>query len=113
MKMDVCWFTCNGSPPCAWPIDIVEVLFMGQGPVLPGSKNEEKTETKNAVIRIAEKATEWHARPVRRELGSWCDGYIIIRGTWCEPLSVELLNALNSRLVDIHRQQRSAEKGEP
>jgi hypothetical protein len=35
-------------------------------------------------------------------LGKWCGSYITIRGTWCERLSVELVQRLNVRLAEMH-----------
>ncbi len=37
---------------------------------------------------------------------AWCSGYITIRGTWCEPLNVPLVNRLNQRLADVTRARR-------
>src|SRR5262245_34816087 len=65
------------------PIDIVEVMFLGQGPsVLPKIKGKEP-ETQNVVIRLAESAVDWKHRDVRPAIGHWCEGYITIRGAWC------------------------------
>jgi hypothetical protein len=55
---------------------------------------------------LAESADQWKQVPVQSSLGQWCDGYIIIRGTWCEPLSGELVNQLNERLVRVQRETR-------
>jgi hypothetical protein len=37
-------------------------------------------------------------------MGSWCNHYVTIRGTWCEPLSVELAARLNARLASVQQQ---------
>jgi len=67
---------------------------------LPGKRNQ-RTETQTIVIRIADKAVEWRQQDVKRQLGSWCDGYVTIRGTWCEPLNIEVVNRLNRRLAEV------------
>ncbi|MGD9722361.1 MAG: hypothetical protein AB7O59_12725 [Pirellulales bacterium] len=87
----------------AVPIEVVECFFLGQAPsLLPGSRYRD-SKTKTIIVRLAEAATDWHRRPVEPRLGSWCDGYITIRGTACEPLSLELVNRLNSRLAELSR----------
>ena len=92
--------------PIPVPIDVVECFFMGHGLahlVLPAGK---KTETVNVVVRLAERATPWRQVPVVRILGHWCDGYITIRGTWCEPLSADVVNRLNARLAEVKRNRK-------
>lgn len=41
-------------------------------------------------------------------LGQWCGGYITVRGTWCESITADLMQGLNRRLVEAHRQQAAA-----
>jgi hypothetical protein len=53
------------------------------------------------VIRIAESAADWQHVEVKPQLGSWCGGYVTVRGTWCEPLSISLVNRLNQRLAEV------------
>ena len=91
------------GPPVRLPIRVVEAFFLGQAPAfLPGRRPEAK-QTTTVVIRLAEGASEWSHVDVEPALGSWCDGYITIRGTWCEPLTVELAEKLNSRLSEVTR----------
>jgi hypothetical protein len=52
---------------------------------------------------LAESATQWHQMPVRASLGEWCDGYITVRGMWCEPLTIKLVTDLNRRLAQVKR----------
>jgi hypothetical protein len=95
------------------PIDIVEVFFLGQGPSeLPKLKGREP-ETQNVVIRLAESASEWKHRDVRPAFGHWCEGYITLRGSWCEPITPALLRRLNQRLAEIHRQRKAAAEAAP
>ncbi|HWB08537.1 MAG TPA: hypothetical protein VG826_04910 [Pirellulales bacterium] len=85
--------------PVAVGLEFVEGFLLGQGPsFLPG---KEQAEVANLVVRLAERADEWERVEVNRQLGSWCGHYITIRGTWCEPLSVDLANRLNARLAEV------------
>ena len=96
----------TGLEPIAVPIDVVEVFFRGQsGAGLPG-KDGGEAKTAAITVRLAEAATEWQAREVRPSLGKWADSYIVISGTWCEPITPDLLKQLNARLVAVHRQRR-------
>jgi hypothetical protein len=91
------------------PIDIVEVLFLGQGPSdLPKLRGREP-ETQNVIIRLAESASEWKHRDVRPGIGHWCEGYITIRGAWCEPITPDLVKRLNRRLVELQRELKERE----
>lgn len=94
--------------PTQVPIEIVECFFLGQGPSeLPRLKGREP-ETQNVVIRLAESATEWRHRSVRPTFGYWCEGYLTLRGSWCEPITPALMQRLNARLADVQRQPKSA-----
>jgi hypothetical protein len=84
--------------PIRVPLEIVEGFLMGQGPSLLSGRQHEQTETVTLVIRLSDRAEEWSQVDVKPALGKWCDGYITIRGTWCEPLSVDLVNRLNAQL---------------
>ncbi len=91
------------------PIEHVECFFLGQAPSLlaaPQAATDGKALA--IIVRIAERAREYHDRPSRPQLGQWREGYITIRGTWCEPIHRELLEQLNRRLAAAHRAARSA-----
>jgi hypothetical protein len=93
--------------PTRVPIEIVECFFLGQGPSeLPKLKGREP-ETQNVIVRLAEAASEWKHRDVRRALGHWCEGYITIRGSWCEPISPDLMKRLNRRLAEVQAAARN------
>ena len=102
----------NSTQPEAVPIEHVECFFLGQGDSDIATKSRSQTgsdsQTANIVTRLAESATEYHHRDVRSPFGQWCGGYIVIRGTWCEPIDGPLLQRLNQRLVQVHRAQREA-----
>lgn len=93
-------FYLRMGEPVRVPLGVVECFFVGQSPgLLPGAKHRD-AETASLVVRLAERAREWSARDVNRSLGSWCEGYITIRGTWCERLDIELVEGLNRRLAE-------------
>ena len=92
--------------PIRVPVDVVECFFLGQGPTEVPALKKASAEAKNLVVRLAERAKEWKRVEVKPILGQWCDGYITIRGAWCEPITQDLVERLNGRLVEAHRQQR-------
>ena len=93
----------QAGPPHRVPIEVVEGFLMGQGPTLLPGKRYQHTEAATVVIRLADAAVDWADRPTKPALGRWCGGYITLRGTWCEPLSVDLVQRLNLRLSEVHR----------
>jgi hypothetical protein len=62
--------------------------------------------TSNVIVRLAEAAPQWHHRDIPATFGKWAEGYIILSGTWCEPITLELLRELNGRLAAVHRARR-------
>jgi hypothetical protein len=97
----------------ALPIEIVECFFMGQAPSMVRGPDGKQAETATVVIRLAESAGEWQSGDMPPYLGQWCDGYIIVRGTWCEPIGMELLDRLNRNLAEAHRQQKQKTQAGP
>lgn len=96
--------------PVTLPVELAECFFLGQARSMLTTPTRRELETTTLVIRLSESADPWHNVPVKPALGHWCDGYITIRGTWCEPLSLELVKRLNRRLADVHRQLARQEK---
>jgi hypothetical protein len=93
-------FYVRSGPPIGVPAQYVEAFFLGQGPAhLPGVSKQ--PETVNLVARISQRQTEWSRQEVKQALGNWCDGYVTIRGAWCEPLGTELVRKLNRRLKEV------------
>lgn len=94
------------------PIEFVEVFFAGQSETHMSRPRTQTSgpapESRNVVVRLAERATEFQQHPVKPSLGSWAEGYIVVRGTWSEPINKDLLRRLNRRLIDIHRQQNES-----
>ena len=94
-------FYLRAGPPIAIPVQFVEAFFLGQGPAhLPGDSHESQR-TMNLVARIAQRETAWAHRDVKPALGRWHEGYITIRGTWCEPLTNDVIRRLNRRLKEV------------
>jgi hypothetical protein len=94
------------AEPLRVPVDAVECFFLGQaGGMIPNAQGGE-AEVRTVIIRLAEAATEWHHRDVKAAFAHWCEGYITIRGTWCEPITPELLRRLNGRLAALQRERK-------
>jgi len=104
------------AQPHRVPIELVECFFLGQGPsLLPAAKLagvSDSPQSSTIVVRLAESAEEWKHVEVKPSLGLWCDGYITIRGTWCEPINAERMKQLNHRLVETRRQRRQLHERE-
>ena len=92
--------------PIRVPIEIVECFFLGQGPSFLPELAGREPETANVIVRLAESADEWKHRDVNPRIAHWCEGYITLRGAWCEPIQPEGLRRLNHRLSEIHRQRQ-------
>jgi hypothetical protein len=92
-------FFLRSGPPLAVPVGIVEAFFLGQGPAHLPAMNKQP-QTVNLIARLSQRHTEWARQEVKPALGNWCDGYITIRGAWCEPLDGELIRRLNRRLKE-------------
>ena len=106
----------GSAQPHRVPIELVECFFLGQGPsLLPAptlAGERDSPESSTIVVRLAESAEQWKHVEVTPSLGLWCDGYITIRGTWCEPINADRMKHLNHRLVETHREQRKLRERE-
>jgi hypothetical protein len=91
------------------PIEYVEGFLLGQGPTLLPVPATENIETTTVVIKLADRAEEYARVDVDRALGSWCSHYVTVRGMWCEPLNVDLVNRLNARLAEVMPHTSSAQ----
>jgi hypothetical protein len=97
----------EANEPVRVPLEIVECFFLGQGPSELPKIDGMEPETSNVIVRLAERAKDWHHRDVKPAIAHWCEGYITLRGAWCEPISGEALKALNHRLATAHREQKA------
>jgi hypothetical protein len=102
----------QAGPPHRVPIEVVEGFLLGQGPTMLPGRRYRQTEAATVVIRLADAATDWADRETKSALGRWCGGYITLRGTWCEPLSVDLVQRLNRRLSEVNRPAGERSRGE-
>jgi hypothetical protein len=97
---DFVLFFLRGGAPIAVPVDVVEAFFAGQGPAhLPVVKKQ--PQAVNLVARLSRRNPEWAEQSVKSALGNWADGYVTIRGSWCQPLDGELIRQLNRRLKEV------------
>jgi hypothetical protein len=96
----------RGTQPIRVPIEIVEVFFLGQGSAPLPQQGGRDTETTNIVVRLAESAQDWKHRDVDPRLGLWCENYITLYGSWCEPIAEPQMTQLNQWLIEAHREQR-------
>lgn len=107
-------FYLRAGQPVAVPLEVVEAFFIGQGPAfLPLAHEGGASKTVNLVARLSQKHPEWAHAPVKPALGHWCESYVTIRGTWCEPLDGEVIRRLNRRLHELQRQQRGNHAEDP
>lgn len=99
----------GAATPIAIPVQIVECFFTGQGDAILKDRAGKELEAATVILRIAESAKDWHHRDVPPGFAHWCEGYITLRGTWCEPIGPELLRALNQQLVTTQRNWKASQ----
>jgi hypothetical protein len=93
-------FNLRSGPPIAVPVQVVEAFFAGQGPAhLPIVSKQ--PQSVNIVARLSRRSPEWAEQQVKPALGNWSDGYVTIRGSWCQPITTELIRTLNRRLKEV------------
>lgn len=90
----------------AVPLDAIECFFMGSQRLeaeedVAGDRPTHRVGT--LVMRVAERAKDWQARPTFAPWGTWQEGAIVFDGRWCEPLSVDLARRLSGKLVEAKR----------
>lgn len=90
------------------PVEEVECFLVGQSPAHLPVNSYRHTETKTLVVRLRDKHADWERRELDPRLGAWCGHHITIRGTCCEPITLELVQRMNDRLVEVQRRLRSA-----
>lgn len=85
------------------PLEAVEGFLLGTGE-LPVSVGGRPVEAATLVVKLADAELPWADRPTNRMLAQWCDHYVRVRGVFCEPLSVRLVEGLNARLAEARRE---------
>jgi hypothetical protein len=98
----------RNSSPIRVPIELVEAFLIGKGPAYLSGKDDYKTEARTLIIRISERAPEFEKLETNLRLAAWCGHYVTIRGTFTEPLGVEVVNRLNQRLYDAQQTLKSS-----
>lgn len=92
------------SGPIRVPLEVVEAFLVGQDSTQLPKLGRTSNRTVTLIARLADRHKDWHRRDVHPMLGKWEDGYIIIRGTWCERICPGLVNRLNEKLAAAHQQ---------
>jgi hypothetical protein len=99
-EADELLFYLQSGPPLRVPVAVVEGFLLGQGPSYLHHKRPDESIAATIVVRLAERASDFAQRDTKPALGTWCNHYVTIRGTWCEPLTLALVTRLNSRLAE-------------
>jgi len=99
---NVLFFLSSGGPIVV-PAKVVEAFFQGESLAhLPG-ESRHQAKSVNLIARLSQRETDWQQRDVKPALGRWADGYVTIRGTWCEPITGDVIRRLNRRLGEVTR----------
>lgn len=84
--------------PVSVPVEFVEAFLLGKGPTYLPGYDDYRTEATTLIVKLADRAAEFEKLETNLRIAAWCGHYVTFRGTWTEPLSVELVNRLNERL---------------
>ncbi len=96
-------FHLQAGEPIRVPLPVVEAFFQGESLAhLPG-ESRHRAKSVNLIARLSQRETDWHQRDVKPALGRWEEGYVTVRGTWCEPITGEVIRRLNRRLGEVRR----------
>lgn len=106
------------------PLEVIECFFLGSA-VLgrrlivgscsgqsddagrhpePAVDDDARRRRGTLVVRLAERARDFHERSSAMPWGGWGGGAIVFDGMWCEPLSPALVRELTGRLVAAKRE---------
>jgi hypothetical protein len=101
-------FYLRAGKPIEVPVEVVEAFFFGQGlaNLPPWLSTHEETETVNLVARLSQRFPQWSQMCIKPALGRWQEGYVVLNGSWCEPLSDSMIRRLNRRLGEVTRAQK-------
>ncbi|MDX1965219.1 MAG: hypothetical protein SFX18_18890 [Pirellulales bacterium] len=103
LKQDRLQFYLPGPQPIEVPLEVAECALLGTGVTeLPGAPRKD-VQTRNIVFKLAESAEEYAHRDMPLALGKWCMGEVTIRGLYCEPLNLELIQRINQTLYDAQQ----------
>lgn len=85
------------------PLEAIEGFLLGTGE-LPISVGGKPVEAATLVVKLADAELDLADRPTNRMLAQWCDHYVRVRGVFCEPLNLRLVEGLNARLAEARRE---------
>ena len=116
MPMANYWFICVRVSRIEFRCKLWNVFSWGLEPVSCRDPTGQEVALRNLVVRLAEKATDYHHRDVKAAFGRWDDGYIVLHGAWCEPLHLEVVKRLECAIggssahaaTSVARQRRIA-----
>ncbi len=91
------------GPPIVVPLEALEIFLVGRQGAHAGPVGR-PAQVACVIVRMRDRAKAWRECQVSPALASWQDGYVTIRGTWCEPVSPDLLKRLNRRLRELQRE---------
>jgi len=101
-------FYVRFGAPVAVPVELVEAFLLGRGPTFLPGRDHDPAEVATLVVRIAERAEEFNKVDTAPMLAGWCGHYVTLRGTWTEPLGLDVVNRLNQRLYDVQHSAAGA-----
>lgn len=104
-------FYLRAGRPIAVPLSVVEAFFQGQSDSHLPAESVHHTKSVNLIARLSRREANWHERTVKPALGRWEDGYVTVRGTWCEPITEEVIRQLNRRLGEVTRAEQALAEG--
>lgn len=94
-------FYLRAGEPFVVPASVVEAFFVGQSPVVLSNGQSTAHRSLNLVARLSQRETEWARQKVKPALGEWQNGYVTVRGAWCEPISEGVVRRMNRRLKEV------------
>ncbi len=97
----------GSTSPERVPLTAVECFFLGQGPSMLPDLGGRESETTNVIVRLAESALDLKHRDVDAKYAHWCEGYITLRGAWCETITKDGMVALNRRLIEAQKEMKN------
>jgi hypothetical protein len=84
--------------PVRVPVRLVECFLVVSAPGALGWRRRH-VPTTSIVVRIDQRAPEWASVETDRRLAVWCGSQATLFGTWCEPISLDLVRRLNRYLT--------------
>ncbi|MEK6237247.1 MAG: SdpI family protein [Planctomycetales bacterium] len=101
------------GPPLEVPVSCVDCFLMGRGRLLDDPSRDD--EAHDLIVRLKPKQRRRKLPPdvelaAHPWLASWDENGVHLRGAWCEPLSVCLVNRLNEQLYQAIQDAKAKPK---